>query len=166
MVFSTEDLVLIKVLHHEKGYDNWWINHTASLLITVNVHEYVLSRKLVFWTSNWKDVIKYDLYVKFPRIFAHNVKICAEFCRKNFNVVCHVFRLLHQFVLRGPFFSWTCCRFAHLTCNPKSHFFQQYIIRTYFWLFTLSQNKMNCSHCHSTVQLNHTVNLLSLGQYY
>jgi len=25
MVFSTEDLVLIKVLRHEKGYHNWWI---------------------------------------------------------------------------------------------------------------------------------------------
>jgi len=25
MVFGTEDLVLIKVLHQEKGYDNWWI---------------------------------------------------------------------------------------------------------------------------------------------
>jgi len=27
-------------------------NHTASLEITVNVHESVLSGKLVFWTSN------------------------------------------------------------------------------------------------------------------
>jgi len=25
MVLSTEDLVLIKVLRQEKGYDNWWI---------------------------------------------------------------------------------------------------------------------------------------------
>jgi len=25
MVFSTEDLVLIKVLRQEKGYNNWWI---------------------------------------------------------------------------------------------------------------------------------------------
>jgi len=25
MVFSTEDLVLIKVFRQEKGYDNWWI---------------------------------------------------------------------------------------------------------------------------------------------
>jgi len=39
----------------------------------VNVHESVLSRKLVFWTSNCKHVIKYDLYIEFPRIFAHNV---------------------------------------------------------------------------------------------
>jgi len=43
--------------------------------ITVNVHESVLSRKLVFWTSNGRHVIKYDLYVKFPRIFAHSVQI-------------------------------------------------------------------------------------------
>jgi len=57
-------------------------NHTASLEITVNVHESVLSRKLMFWTSNWKHVIKYDFYVKFPRIFAHNVQICAKFCCK------------------------------------------------------------------------------------
>jgi len=27
-------------------------DHTASMEITVNVHESVLSRKLVFWTSN------------------------------------------------------------------------------------------------------------------
>jgi len=25
MVFSVEDLILIKVLCQEKGYDNWWI---------------------------------------------------------------------------------------------------------------------------------------------
>jgi len=59
-------------------------NHTASLEITVNVHESALSRKLVFWTSNWKHVIKYDLYVKFPRIFAHNVQIRAKFCCQKF----------------------------------------------------------------------------------
>jgi len=45
-------------------------NHTASLEITVNIHESVLSWKLVFWTSNSKHVIKYDLYVEFSRIFA------------------------------------------------------------------------------------------------
>jgi len=39
-------------------------NHTASLEITVNWHESVLSRKLVFWTSNWKHVIKYNVYGK------------------------------------------------------------------------------------------------------
>jgi len=25
MVFSTKDIVLTKVLHQEKGYDNWWM---------------------------------------------------------------------------------------------------------------------------------------------
>jgi len=36
-------------------------------------------------------VIKYDLYVKFPQIFAHNVQICAKFSYKNFTDVCPVF---------------------------------------------------------------------------
>jgi len=72
-------------------------NHTASLDITVNVHESVLSRKLVFWMSNLKHIIKYDLYVRFPRTFAHNVQICAEFCCKIFNDVCQVFRILHHY---------------------------------------------------------------------
>jgi len=30
------------------------------------------------------NVMKYDLYVKFPQIFAHNVRICAKFSCKNF----------------------------------------------------------------------------------
>jgi len=51
MVFITEDLVLIKVLRQEKGYGQLMNNHTASLEITVNMHESVLSRKLMFWTS-------------------------------------------------------------------------------------------------------------------
>jgi len=97
MVFITEDLVLVKVLRQEKGYDNWSNNHSASMEITVNVHESVLSRKLVFWTSNWKHVIKHDLYVKFSRIFAHNVQMCAKFCCKNFNDVCQVFRILNHY---------------------------------------------------------------------
>jgi len=84
-------------------------SHTASLEITVNVHESVLSRKLVFWTSNWKHVIKYDLYVEFSRIFAHNVHVCAKFRCKNFNDVCQVFRILHQTYLGGGVFSWTRC---------------------------------------------------------
>jgi len=73
-------------------------NHTASLEITVNVQESVLSRKLMFWTSNCKHVIKYDLYVKFPRIFAYTVQIYAKFCCKNFNDVCQVFRILHHYI--------------------------------------------------------------------
>jgi len=71
----------------------------------VNVHESVLSWKLVFWMGNWKHVIKYDLYIKFPRIFAHNVQMCAKFCCKNFSDVCQVFRILHHCtVLRGTVF--------------------------------------------------------------
>jgi len=46
MAFSTEDLVLIKVLR-QKRLRQLMNNHTASLEITVNVHESVLSRKLV-----------------------------------------------------------------------------------------------------------------------
>jgi len=75
--------------------------HTASLEITVNVHESVLSRKRVLWTNNWKHVIKYNLYGKFPRLFAHNVQINAKFCRKNFNDVCQVFRILHHYTWGG-----------------------------------------------------------------
>ena len=72
-------------------------DHTASMEITVNVHESMLSRKLVFWTSNWKYVIKYDLYVKLSRIFARNAQMCAKFCYKNFNDVCQVFRILNHY---------------------------------------------------------------------
>jgi len=83
-------------------------NHTASFQITVNVHVSVLSRKLRFWTSNWKHLIKYDLYIQFPRIVAHNVQIRAKFCCKNFSDVCQVFRILHIVILRGGgVFSWT-----------------------------------------------------------
>jgi len=71
--------------------------------ITVNVHESMLSLKLVFWTSNGRHVIKYDLYVTFPRIFAHNVQINAKFCCKNFNDVCQVFRILHHYTWGGVF---------------------------------------------------------------
>ena len=103
MVFSTENRVLVKDLR-QKRLRQWINNHTASLEITVNVHQSMLSRKLVFWTSNWKHLIKYDLYVKFPRIFAHNVQINAKFCCKNFNDVCRVFRILHRYTQGGRFF--------------------------------------------------------------
>ena len=98
MVFSTEDFVLVKVLCQEKRLWQLTNDHTASMEITVNVHESALSRKLVFWTSNWKHVIKCDLYVKFSRIFAHNVQImCAKFCCKNSNDVCQVVWILHHY---------------------------------------------------------------------
>jgi len=38
-----------------------------------------------------ENVIKYDLYIKFPRLFAHNVQICAKFSCKNFTDVCSLF---------------------------------------------------------------------------
>jgi len=52
MVFTTEDLVSIKVLRQEERLQQLMNNRTASLEITVNVHEFVLSRKLVFWTTD------------------------------------------------------------------------------------------------------------------
>jgi len=57
-----------------------------------------------FWrTSNWKHAIKYDVYVNFPRIFAHNVQICAKFSCKNFTDVCLVFWILRHYTW-GRFF--------------------------------------------------------------
>jgi len=75
----------------------------------VNVHESMLSRKLSFGRVI-ENIIKYDLYVKFPLIFSHNVQICAKFCCKNSNDVCQVFRMIHHYtsiILRGTTFSWT-----------------------------------------------------------
>ena len=46
MVFSTDDLVLIKVLRQEKG--TMMSNHTVSLEITVNMRESVLSMETGF----------------------------------------------------------------------------------------------------------------------
>jgi len=48
MVFKIEGLVLIKVIRQEKRLGQLINNHTASLEITVNVHESVLSWKLAF----------------------------------------------------------------------------------------------------------------------
>jgi len=76
-------------------------NHTASMEITVNVHESVLSRKLLFWTSKWKHVIKQDLYVKFPQIFLHTMYKYVLNCCKNFSDVCQVFQMLHHYTWRG-----------------------------------------------------------------
>jgi len=93
--------------------------HTTSLEIAVNVHESVLSRKLVFWTSNWKHVINYDLYVKFPRIFAHSVEICVKFSCKNSLMFAQYFEY-YGIILGRRFFvdtlyirsqlTWTICR--------------------------------------------------------
>ena len=46
MVFSTDDLVLIKVLRQEKG--TMMSNHAVSLEITVNMRESVLSMETGF----------------------------------------------------------------------------------------------------------------------
>jgi len=51
MVFSTEDR-FNESSSSRKRLRQLMNNHTASLEITVNVRESMLSRKLVFWTSN------------------------------------------------------------------------------------------------------------------
>jgi len=58
-------------------------NRTASLEITVNMHEFSVFMETCFGRVI-ENVIKYDLCVKFPQIFAHNVQIYAKFCYKNF----------------------------------------------------------------------------------
>ena len=60
-------------------------DHTASLEITERV-VCVVTETCVF-DVQLKKLIRYDLYVKFPRIFAHNVRICAKFSCKNFTDV-------------------------------------------------------------------------------
>ena len=54
----------------------------------------------MFWTANWKHVIKYDLYIKFLRIFAYSVHICAKFCFKNFSDFAKYFEY-HTIILWG-----------------------------------------------------------------
>ena len=56
VMFNATLFALVRTSLHIKT-EGWWLrqlmnNHTASLEITVNVHESVLSRKLVFSTSN------------------------------------------------------------------------------------------------------------------
>jgi len=58
------------------------IMQTASLEITERVVG-VVTETCVF--------DKYDLYVKFPQIVAHNVQMCSKFSRKIFTDVCPVF---------------------------------------------------------------------------
>ena len=53
------------------------------------------------------NVIKFDLYVKFPQIFAHDVQVCAKFCCKNFSDVCQVFRILPVHHYTWGAFLWT-----------------------------------------------------------
>jgi len=51
-----------------------------------------------------ENVIKYDLYAKFPRIFAHNVQMCAKFCCKNFNDVAKYLEYYTIILKGGRFF--------------------------------------------------------------
>jgi len=89
-------------------------NHTASLeIITVNVHEHTCCHGNLCFGRVIKNVIKYDLYVKFPRIFAHNVQIYAKSCCKNFNDVCQVYFGCYTIIFRGRF-SWTRCIYTYI----------------------------------------------------
>jgi len=49
-----------------------------------------------------ENVIKYDVYVKFPR-FLHSVQICAKFCCKNFNDFAKYFKY-YTIILRRAVF--------------------------------------------------------------
>jgi len=89
MVFSTEDLVLIKVFCQEKR-----LRQLSHCFIRDNC-EHVVSETFGRVIEN---VIKYNLYIKFPGIFAHNVQICAKLCCKNLNDVCQVFRMLQHYI--------------------------------------------------------------------
>jgi len=51
-----------------------------------------------------ENVIKYDLYVKFAQIFAHNIQICAKFSCKNFADVCPVSWILRHYTKGGGCF--------------------------------------------------------------
>jgi len=82
-------------------------NHRASLEITVNLHESVLSRKLVSWTSNWKYIIKYDLYVKFPE-FLHTMYKYVLNSVVKISVMSAKYFEYCNIILRGPFL-WTRC---------------------------------------------------------
>jgi len=111
MVFSTEDRVLIKVLRQEKGYDNCWIItllHWRQLWTCMSL---CYHGKLCFGRVI-ENVIKYDLYVKFPWIFAHNVQICAKFSCKNFTDVYQYFE--YYAIILGGRFLWTYSRISLL----------------------------------------------------
>ena len=78
---------------------------------------------MCFLTCNWKQIIKYDLYIKFSQIFAHNVQMCATFSCENFTDVCQVFWILLYYTKGGRgVFLWTCCSCAHLLPLCESHY--------------------------------------------
>ena len=102
MVFSTENLVLSIVLRQEKGYDN------ASLEITVNVYESVLSRKLMFWTSNWKHEIKYFFTLNFHE-FLHTMYKCMPNSVVKISLMSVKYFEYYTIILSGAIFTWTRC---------------------------------------------------------
>jgi len=92
-------------------------NHIDSLELTVNVHESVLSRKLVFWTSNWKHVIKCNLYVKFPRIL-HAVYKYVLYSVVKISVMFAKYFEYYTIILRGQFL-WTRCTTHLIIAVPR-----------------------------------------------
>jgi len=52
--------------------------------------------------------MKYDLFVKFTRIFAHNVQMYAKFFVKISMMSVKYFEY-YTIILRGAVFSWTRC---------------------------------------------------------
>jgi len=51
-----------------------------------------------------KTLIKYDLDVKFPRIFAHNVQICDKYTVVKIPMMFVKYFEYYTTILRGPFF--------------------------------------------------------------
>jgi len=80
-------------------------NHTASLEITVNMHEFMLSQKLVFWTSNRKHVIKYDTIftLNFHKIL-HIMYKCVLNSAVIISLMFAKYFEYYTIILRGPFF--------------------------------------------------------------
>jgi len=78
----------------------------------------------LFLTCNWKHVIKYYLYVKFPEIFAHSVQICAKFCCKNYTDICPVLWLLRHHTWGRDVFSWTWSMYIvrQIACDVGPYF--------------------------------------------
>jgi len=55
-------------------------------------------------------VIKYDLYVEFPRIFAHNLQICAKNSVVKISMMFDKYFAYYTIIIRGGgVFSWTRC---------------------------------------------------------
>jgi len=117
--------------------------HIASLEITVLMSSPVLPRKLVFLTCNWKYVIKYDICVKFPRIFVHSVQTYAKFSCKKFH------RCLISILNTTPLYSG-----GHFCGHAVVHVWNCSISKAVnasnFSPFNVSRNSL-CIHCHNSV---------------